>query len=207
MNGLCVRICNFYTCFQLVGYMYERFICPNIQLFYVFLFRVPRTVYVSKYTTFTLYFYQVCYKCLSCPNILLLHAFLFNWPWTVYVSKYVTFTVFYFVGYERFMCPNVQLLQMFCLVGHGRFMCPYICSAQSKNRDNSGIVLRKVRIFLLPDEVRILTLSKTILELLLRKVGIGTKWEYLSLCIYLLIVWKYVGLLNTTVFTLSIRTP
>ena len=60
----------------------------------------------------------------------------------------------------------------------------YICSAQSKNRNNSGIVLRKVRILTLPDEVVILTLRKTISELLLRKVGIWTKREYLSLYIY-----------------------
>ena len=41
-----------------------------------------------------------------------------------------------------------------------------ICSAQSRNRYNSGIVLRKVGI---------LTLRKTIPELSLRKVRIGTK--------------------------------
>ena len=69
-------------------------------------------------------------------------------------------------------------------------------SAQSKNRDNSGIVLRKVRILTLPGEVGILTLRKTIPELLLRKVGIGTKWEYLSLYIYLLLVWECVGILK-----------
>ena len=51
----------------------------------------------------------------------------------------------------------------------------YICSAQSKNRYNSGIVLRKVRILTLSAVVGILTLRKTISELLLRKVGIGTK--------------------------------
>ena len=44
----------------------------------------------------------------------------------------------------------------------------YICSAQSKNRYKSRIVLRNVGI---------LTLRNTILELLLRKVRIGTKWE------------------------------
>ena len=51
----------------------------------------------------------------------------------------------------------------------------YICSAQSKNWYNSGIVLRKVRILTLPREVGILILRKTIPELLLRKVGIWTK--------------------------------
>ena len=57
----------------------------------------------------------------------------------------------------------------------------YICSAQSRNRYNSRIVLRKVRILTLLRKVGILTLRKTILELFLRKVGIGTKWEYLLL--------------------------
>ena len=51
----------------------------------------------------------------------------------------------------------------------------YICSALSKNRDNSGIVLHKVIILTLPGEVGILTLRRTIPELLVRKVGIGTK--------------------------------
>ena len=50
-----------------------------------------------------------------------------------------------------------------------------ICSAQSKNLSNSTIVLRKVGI---------LTLRNTILELLLRKVRIGTKWEYLFYFFY-----------------------
>ena len=53
----------------------------------------------------------------------------------------------------------------------------YICSAQSRNRYNSRIVLRKVGILTLLRKVGILTLCKTIL----RKVGIGTKWEYLLL--------------------------
>ena len=53
----------------------------------------------------------------------------------------------------------------------------YICSAQSRNRYNSRIVLRKVGILTLLRKVGILTLRKTILELVLRKVGIGTKWE------------------------------
>ena len=52
-----------------------------------------------------------------------------------------------------------------------------ICSAQSRNRYNSRIVLRKVGILTLLRKVGILTLRKTILELVLRKVGIGTKWE------------------------------
>ena len=62
---------------------------------------------------------------------------------------------------------------------HGSYM--YICSAQSRNRYNSRIVLRKVGILTLLRKVGILTLRKIILELLLRKVGIGTKWEYLLL--------------------------
>ena len=56
-----------------------------------------------------------------------------------------------------------------------------ICSAQSRNRYHSRIVLRKVGILTLLRKVGILTLRKTILELLLCKVGIGTKWEYLLL--------------------------
>ena len=56
-----------------------------------------------------------------------------------------------------------------------------ICSAQSRNRYNSRIVLRKVGIPTLLRKVGILTLRKTILELFLRKVEIGTKWEYLLL--------------------------
>ena len=51
----------------------------------------------------------------------------------------------------------------------------YICSAQSRNRYNSGIVLRKVGILTLLRKVGILTLRKTIPELCLRKVRIGTK--------------------------------
>ena len=51
----------------------------------------------------------------------------------------------------------------------------YICSAQSENRYNSGIVLRKVGILTLSGEVGILTLRSAIPELLMRKVGIGTK--------------------------------
>ena len=54
----------------------------------------------------------------------------------------------------------------------------YICSVQSKNRYNSRIVLRKVGILTLLHNVGILTLRNTILELLLRKVRIGTKWEF-----------------------------
>ena len=50
-----------------------------------------------------------------------------------------------------------------------------ICSAQSENRYNSGIALRKVRIPKLADRVRILTLHGTIPELSVRKVRIGTK--------------------------------
>ena len=51
----------------------------------------------------------------------------------------------------------------------------YICSAQSRNRYHSGIVLRKVGILTLLRKVGILTLRKTIPELSLRKVRIGTK--------------------------------
>ena len=50
-----------------------------------------------------------------------------------------------------------------------------ICSAQSENRYNSRIVLRKVGILTLSGEVGILTLRSAIPELLVRKVGIGTK--------------------------------
>ena len=57
----------------------------------------------------------------------------------------------------------------------------YICSAQSRNRYNSRIVLRKMGILTLLRKVGILTLRKTILELLPRKVGIGTKWGYILL--------------------------
>ena len=53
----------------------------------------------------------------------------------------------------------------------------YLCSAQSTNRYDSRIVLRKVGILTLLRNVGILTLRNTILELLLRKVRIGTKWE------------------------------
>ena len=51
----------------------------------------------------------------------------------------------------------------------------YICSAQSRNRYNSEIVLRNVGILTLLRKVGILTLRKTIPELSLRKVRIGTK--------------------------------
>ena len=50
-----------------------------------------------------------------------------------------------------------------------------ICSAQSENLDNSGIALRKVKIPMLADRVRILTLRGSIPELSVRKVRIGTK--------------------------------
>ena len=51
----------------------------------------------------------------------------------------------------------------------------YICSAQSENRYNSGIVLRKVGILTLSGEVGILTLRSAHPESLVRKMGIGTK--------------------------------
>ena len=72
-----------------------------------------------------------------------------------------------------------------------RWHWKYICSAQNKNRYNSGIVLRKVRILTLSAVVGILTLRKTISELLLRKIGIGTKWEYLPLWHILVISFSY----------------
>ena len=50
-----------------------------------------------------------------------------------------------------------------------------ICSAQIRNRYNSGMVLRKVGVLTLPGEVRIPTLCGSIPELSLSKVGIGTK--------------------------------
>ena len=56
-----------------------------------------------------------------------------------------------------------------------------ICSAKSENRYSSGIVLRKVGILALSGEVGILTLRIAIPELLVRKVGIGTQWEYVWL--------------------------
>ena len=59
-----------------------------------------------------------------------------------------------------------------------------ICSAQSKNRYNSGIVIRKVRILTVPREVWILILQKTIPELFQRKTEIDKKWEYLFLYMY-----------------------
>ena len=51
----------------------------------------------------------------------------------------------------------------------------YICSAQSINRYNSGIVLQKVGILTLQGEVIIPTWRGSIPELSLRKVEIGTK--------------------------------
>ena len=51
----------------------------------------------------------------------------------------------------------------------------YICSAQSRNRYDSGIVLRKVGILTMLRKVGKLTLRKTIPELYLHKVRIGTK--------------------------------
>ena len=61
-----------------------------------------------------------------------------------------------------------------CIVYIGIDM-KYKCSAQSENRYDSGIVLRKVGILTLSREVGILTLRSAIPELLVRKVGIGTK--------------------------------
>ena len=67
----------------------------------------------------------------------------------------------------------------------------YKRSAQSKNRYKSRIVLRKVGILTLLRNVGILTLRNTILELLLRKVRIGTKWEYHFIFFFYLVykVW------------------
>ena len=59
----------------------------------------------------------------------------------------------------------------------GTWNSGYICSAQSRNWYNSGIVLRKVGILTLPGKVRIPTWHGSIPELFVRKVGIGTKWE------------------------------
>ena len=50
----------------------------------------------------------------------------------------------------------------------------YICSAQSRNGYNSGIVPAKVGILTLPGNVRILTWHGSIPELSLPKVRIGT---------------------------------
>ena len=52
-----------------------------------------------------------------------------------------------------------------------------MCSAQSRNRDNSRIVLGKVGILTLSGEVGIPTWHVSVPEFSLRKVGIGTKWE------------------------------
>ena len=60
-------------------------------------------------------------------------------------------------------------------MGPGMPVKIYRCSAQSENRYNSGIVLRKMGILTLSGEVGILTLRRAIPELLVRKVGIGTK--------------------------------
>ena len=51
----------------------------------------------------------------------------------------------------------------------------YICSAKSRNRDNSRIVLDKVRILTVSGDVGIPTWHGSIPESSLRKVGIGTK--------------------------------
>ena len=50
-----------------------------------------------------------------------------------------------------------------------------ICSAQSENLNNSGTVLGEVRIPTLADRERILTLSGSLLESSVSKVGIRTK--------------------------------
>ena len=62
----------------------------------------------------------------------------------------------------------------FVLLSYLPLSCGYLCSAQSRNRYNSGIVLHKVGILTLLHKVGILTLRKTIPELFLRKVGILT---------------------------------
>ena len=56
-------------------------------------------------------------------------------------------------------------------------VCVSECSAQSRNRDNSRIVLYKVGILTLSGRVGIRTLHGSIPELSLRKVGIGTNLE------------------------------
>ena len=53
----------------------------------------------------------------------------------------------------------------------------YICSAQSRNRENSRIVPDKVGILTLSGEVGIPTWHGSIPEFSLRKEGIGTKLE------------------------------
>ena len=54
-------------------------------------------------------------------------------------------------------------------------MTTCICAAQSRNRDNSRIVLDKVGILTLSGEVGIPTWHGSIPDFFLRKVGIGTK--------------------------------
>ena len=58
---------------------------------------------------------------------------------------------------------------------YGYVVLTSICSAQSRNQDNSRTVLDKVGILTLSGEVGIPTWHGSIPELSLRKVGIGTK--------------------------------
>ena len=55
------------------------------------------------------------------------------------------------------------------------FFMECVCSAQSRNRDNSRIILDKVGILTLSGEVGIPTWDGSIPESSLRKVGIGAK--------------------------------
>ena len=100
-----------------------------------------------------------------------------------------TFTFFFFYHHYTVMSLEVNSGTNFIASGTKRpacayhapgtnfiaFLGQYICSAQSRNQYNSGIVLRKVGILTLLRKVGILTLRKTIPELSLRKVRIGTK--------------------------------
>ena len=61
----------------------------------------------------------------------------------------------------------------------------------------SGIVLRKVGILTLSGEVGILTLRRAIPELLVCKVGIRTKWEYLFVAFVISCLIKFYGTFNT----------
>ena len=54
-------------------------------------------------------------------------------------------------------------------------LAEYTCSTESRNWDNSRIVLRKEGILTLSGEARIPTWHGSIPDFSLRKVGIGTK--------------------------------
>ena len=69
----------------------------------------------------------------------------------------------------------MQIIFSFEISKSVRGYLEYICSVQSENRYNSGVVLRKLGILTLSGEVGILTLRSAIPELVVHKVGIGTK--------------------------------